>query len=172
MKTVCTKYNTLVLLLTGILTCFSAAASPVEATGILHVKDETSISHTLIPVKTQLNEGIIPANLLLAQGTFKSSKSLAVVRLSWLRSVNPALNDTVQNAGIAKLQNSDMPDCYIPVIISQETESDLMSNKDSLYYWLDDTTSTTFRYKITTRDSGYLKPGQYLMAIESEVYGA
>lgn len=172
MKNISTKYNKVILLLTGMLTCFSAAASPVEATGTLHVKDETSISHTLIPVKTQFHEGIMPANLLLVQGRFKSSKPLTVVRLSWLRSVNPALNNTIQNAGVARLQNSDMPDCYIPVIISPETESNRMSNNDSLYYLLNDTTSTTFKYKITTRDSRYLKPGQYLMAIESEVYGA
>lgn len=31
MKNICTKYNKLVLLLTGMLTCFSAAAPPVEA---------------------------------------------------------------------------------------------------------------------------------------------
>lgn len=31
MKNICKKYNKLVLLLTGMLTCFSAAAPPVEA---------------------------------------------------------------------------------------------------------------------------------------------
>ncbi|EJK1075809.1 hypothetical protein NKN81_004414 [Salmonella enterica] len=152
-----------------------ATSGPQEATATLVVQSTATFNHDLQAV-TGIMAGKLADGTVLANGTVSASQAIQRVKLSWLRSVNPAISgQDAQYAQLLPVGSTDPAKEAIPVMFKPvQTLSQSQSDDNAADYTLM-TPAPTFNYRIINAASKVgksdvtIRAGSYQMTVNADV---